>query len=78
MRGLQGVAQPGLTVLARTKITPCPATAGHDTAPQRDLVEPRAVGGRAMEDRLMGGITQEGPSLAPAFQRLGGPGERAP
>jgi len=78
MRGLQGVAQPGLTVLARTKITPCPATAGHDTAPQRDWVAPRAGGGRAMDARRRGGLTPDGPSLAPACQRLGGPGERAP
>jgi hypothetical protein len=75
---LQGGAQLGRKVFARTKIAPFEETTCQDTEPSRDLVEPRAMGGRKMEDMLMHGITQKGAPLAAVLQSLGRPGECAP
>jgi hypothetical protein len=75
---LQRGTQRGRKVDARTTIPPFEATACSDTAPQLDLVEPRAREGRQREDLCRRGIPQEGAALGATLPGLGRPGKRTP
>ena len=72
------IEPPGGKVFRRTEVAPCQKATRQDAQPQRDLMAPRPMFGRTMEDLRMRWVTQEGPPLHAVGQGLGSQGEMAP
>ena len=72
------VIQAGFNIVGRIVIASWQKTTGQDAQPPLDLVEPGAMFGRTMEDRLRGRIPQARPPLHTSAQGLGHTGHVAP
>ena len=72
------VSQAGGKIVGRIVIAALEKPPRQDTKPQRHLIQPGAMFGRKVKDRLMGRIAQESTSLDPALQGLGSKRELTP
>ena len=75
---LKVVRQAGIKIVGRIVITALEEAPRQNAQPSRHLMRPGAMLRRKVKDMLMGRITQESASLAPALQGLGSKRELTP